>query len=341
MATTMRTPMQSLLQLLGLLLLEGWMATRADGAGPALRLPLDCEVPGICQVQNHFDHDPGGAFRDFACGHLGYDGHDGVDLRLPNLAHMAAGVAVLAAAPGRVRAVRDGMADISVKDLGREAIRGREAGNGVVIRHDADWETQYSHLRRDSLRVKPGDPVQAGQVLGLVGLSGNTEFPHLHFEVRYRGRPVDPFVGLTAGEPCAPGVSPLWDDAALKALTYRPTGLLQAGFAARAPELRAVERGELGATSLAADAPILAFWVESFGIQAGDEEILRLFAPDGNLLAEKRLPMTQSLARRFGYIGRKRSMAAWPEGEYRGRYVLKRGKSGTPIIELERVLRVR
>lgn len=322
------------------LLLGGW-ASGAQAAGPSLRLPLDCQVPRVCQVQNHFDHDPGVGFSDYACGRLGYDGHDGVDIRLPNLVHMRAGVAVLAAAPGVVRGMRDGMDDISVKDLGRQAIRGREAGNGVVIRHDDDWETQYSHLRRDSIRVRAGQRVEAGQLLGLVGLSGNTEFPHLHFEVRYRGKPVDPFVGLTPGEPCSPGAEPLWDEAAMLALAYRPTGLLQAGFAARAPDSRAVEQGELGASRLTADAPVLAFWVEAFGIQAGDREVLRLVGPDGAVLAEARTPMAKPLARRFGYVGRKRPEAGWPTGEYRGRYQLLRGDAGRPVLEVERVLLVR
>lgn len=316
-------------------------AAGTQAAGPSLALPLDCPIPRVCQVQNHFDHDPGAGFSDFACGRLGYDGHDGVDLRLPNLAHMRAGVAVLAAAPGVVRGTRDGMDDISVKELGREAIRGREAGNGVVIRHDADWETQYSHLRQGSIRVRLGQRVTAGQVLGLVGLSGNTEFPHLHFEVRYRGKPVDPFIGLTPGEPCAPGAEPLWDAAAMQALAYRPTGLLQAGFAARAPDSRAVERGELDANRLTVDAPVLAFWVEVFGIQAGDREVLRLVGPDGGVLAESRTPMAKPLARRFGYVGRKRPGAGWPPGEYRGRYQLLRGDAGRPVLEVERVLPVR
>lgn len=316
-------------------------ASWAVAAGPSLGLPLDCPIPRVCQVQNHFDHDPGAGFSDYACGRLGYDGHDGIDLRLPNLAHMRAGVAVLAAAPGVVRGTRDGMDDISVKDLGRQAIRGREAGNGVVIRHDADWETQYSHLRRGSIQVRPGQRVEAGQVLGLVGLSGNTEFPHLHFEVRYRGKPVDPFIGLTPGQPCAPGAAPLWDETAMRALAYRPTGLLQTGFAAWAPDSRAVEQGELDATQLTADAPVLAFWVEVFGIQAGDREVMQLLGPDGRVQAEARTPMAKPLARRFGYVGRKRPAAGWPEGEYRGRYQLLRGAADTPVLAVERVLQVR
>lgn len=316
-------------------------AAGVAAAGLSLRLPLECDIPRVCQIQNHFDHDPGSGMSDFACGSLGYDGHDGIDLRLPNLAHMRAGIPVLAAAPGVVRGVRDGMEDISVKDVDRQAIRGREAGNGVVIRHDDDWETQYSHLRRGSIQVRPGQRVEAGQVLGLVGLSGNTEFPHLHFEVRYRGKPVDPFIGLKPGKPCAPGDAPLWDDAAMRALAYRPTGLLQSGFAARAPDSRSVEQGALDATQLAADASALTFWVEAFGIQAGDREILQLLGPDGRVLAESRAPMAKSLARRFAFVGRKRPAAGWPVGDYRGRYKLLRGEADTPALAVERTLRVR
>lgn len=311
------------------------LSASAAAADLSLRLPLDCGVPGTCQIQNHFDHLPGPGFRDYACGHLGYDGHDGIDLRLPHLGVMARGVPVLAAASGQVRGVRDGMPDISVRETGREAIRGREAGNGVVIRHEGGWETQYSHLRRGSVRVRPGDRVNAGQVLGLVGLSGNTEFPHLHFEVRHEGRPVDPFVGLVPGDPCAPGAAPLWDAAALAALAYRPTGLVQAGFAGQAPEPGAVARGELDFTALAEDVPAIVFWVEAFGVRTGDQESLQLMAPNGRVLAEQRLTHERNLARRFSYAGKKRPPGLWPKGEYRGRYRLLREVDGQRRVALE------
>lgn len=321
-----------------------WVSCFASAdAGLSLALPLDCPIPDTCQVQNHFDHQPGPGFRDYACGQLGYEGHDGVDIRLPNLAYMEKGVLVLAAAAGRVRGMRDSMADASVREVGREAIRGREAGNGVVIGHGGGWETQYSHMRRGSVRVKPGDWVSAGQVLGLVGLSGNTEFPHLHFEVRFEGRPVDPFVGLVRKDECAPGEAPLWDAAALAALTYRPTGVLQAGFAAQAPDTGAVERGDLDATQLAADAPALVFWVEVFGIRAGDREMLQFVAPDGRILAERQHVLDRNLARRFGFVGKKRPPLSWSRGEYRGRYRLLREEKGQTrtVLEVERVLKVR
>ena len=62
-----------------------------------------------------------------------------------------------------------------------------------------------------AMAVKLGDTVVAGQRLGLVGLSGMTEFPHLHFEVAKGGAVVDPFLGfhvVAIGIPGADGELP-------------------------------------------------------------------------------------------------------------------------------------
>jgi murein DD-endopeptidase MepM/ murein hydrolase activator NlpD len=72
---------------------------------------------------------------------------------------------------------------------------GREAGNAVVIRHRDGWETQYTHLKRGSVRVAPDDRVTRGQALGAVGLSGCTVFLHAEFSVLRTGRALDPFTG--------------------------------------------------------------------------------------------------------------------------------------------------
>jgi murein DD-endopeptidase MepM/ murein hydrolase activator NlpD len=76
-------------------------------------------------------------------------------------------------------------------------IAGKEAQYGrlVSIDHGHGYATRYGHLK--DIRVKPGDRVHAGQILGTVGTSGNTTGPHLHYEVRIHGRPVNPFLYLT------------------------------------------------------------------------------------------------------------------------------------------------
>lgn len=56
-------------------------------------------------------------------------------------------------------------------------------GNYVVIRIDGGHYAFYAHMQPGSLRVKVGDRVRAGQVLGLLGNTGNTDGPHLHFHI--------------------------------------------------------------------------------------------------------------------------------------------------------------
>jgi hypothetical protein len=257
-----------------------------------------------------------------------------------DLAAFERGVPVLAAAPGRVRAIRDAMADVSVRDAGTASVAAREAGNSVLIEHGAGWQTQYSHLRKGSVAVRPGEQVAAGQPLGMAGLSGNTEFPHLHFEVRRRGEIIDPFVGIEGGESCAPGRRPLWSVQALGALAYVPTGVLGAGLTASPPRLangsvdpQKIER--LGETSGAA-----VFWAQIYGLRKGDVEELRLIAPDGRVLAERRTTVARNRAQSLAYIGLRRRTPAWLAGTYRGEYALYRGAAQEKVVSLAREARV-
>lgn len=65
-----------------------------------------------------------------------------------------------------------------------------EYGLFVVVEHPDSLQSKYGHLSR--LTVTPGQLVQAGQVLGLSGNTGRSSAPHLHFEIRREGTPIDP-----------------------------------------------------------------------------------------------------------------------------------------------------
>ncbi|GAB4136507.1 MAG: hypothetical protein Fur0041_11020 [Bacteroidia bacterium] len=60
----------------------------------------------------------------------------------------------------------------------------------VVVRHDNGLETYYAHLSK--LLVKPGETVEAGALIGLGGNTGHSFGSHLHFEIRYKGQPINP-----------------------------------------------------------------------------------------------------------------------------------------------------
>ncbi len=105
-------------------------------------------------------------------GRKGKEPHDGIDLAAP------AGTPVKTAAPGTV------------------LFAGEQQGYGliVIVEHDGGLITLYAHNR--DLRVKTGQKVREAQVVATVGDSGRTSGPHLHFEVRKDGVPVDPLEHL-------------------------------------------------------------------------------------------------------------------------------------------------
>ena len=96
--------------------------------------------------------------------------HAGVDFAAPT------GTPVVAAADGVVSSMRV------------------EGGYGRIVRlrHAGGMETRYAHLVRFASGLTPGVRVRQGDVIGMVGRSGVATGPHLHYEVRVKGRRVDP-----------------------------------------------------------------------------------------------------------------------------------------------------
>ncbi|TPN42076.1 LysM peptidoglycan-binding domain-containing M23 family metallopeptidase [Mesorhizobium sp. B1-1-6] len=96
-------------------------------------------------------------------------GKDGVDIAVP------AGTPVKAAENGVVIYAGDGL---------------KEFGNTVLVRHENGLVTVYGHA--SSIEVQRGQKVKRGQEIALSGMSGTTDSPKLHFEVRKNSAPVDP-----------------------------------------------------------------------------------------------------------------------------------------------------
>lgn len=71
----------------------------------------------------------------------------------------------------------------------------RGYGNLVIVKHTEDYISAYAHNRQ--VLVKQGDPVRRGQRIAELGKTDATH-PKLHFEIRHRGKPVDPMKFLPA-----------------------------------------------------------------------------------------------------------------------------------------------
>ena len=67
---------------------------------------------------------------------------------------------------------------------------GRGYGNNIIINHGYGYETLYGHMSK--FNVRPGQKVKRGDLIGFVGNSGTSTGPHLHYEVRKNGNPVNP-----------------------------------------------------------------------------------------------------------------------------------------------------
>lgn len=125
---------------------------------------LNIEVPPI-----RFAWPLAGAVRRGFIAGTAANRHDGLDIRAP------LGTAVRAAAAGRIILA------------GEEP---RQFGKLVLVDHGGGWQSAYGFLRR--VTVRSGDPVAAGERIGLVGNTGRAKGNELHFELRRNNAAVDP-----------------------------------------------------------------------------------------------------------------------------------------------------
>ena len=296
----------------------------ASAEPPRFRVPLDCEPGVTCWVSTYFDHDPGSGHKDHACGPITYDTHGGIDFAISNLAVMERGVTVIASAPGVVVGTRNHMQDISIRDIEPGSLGGQDCGNGVRIDHGDGWHSQYCHLKKDSVLVRTGQQVEIGTPLGLVGLSGRTEHPHVHLSITKDGQKLDPYTGTAEEAGCGTVEQPLWHASVLEDFPYR-TGLIRdLVFSLRVPDRKEVQAGTAGVESGSTDAEVVVLSIETMGNLRDHTIEMTIHDPRGRQVSAN--TYDQPKVYTYARIGRKRPGPGWPAGTYTGEATIRDGK---------------
>ena len=294
--------------------LSAFVAAPAVAEAPRLDWPVACDLGTTCYIEDYLDRDPSEGRRDFTCGLNTRNAHGGTDIALLSLDAMRRGVTVRAAAGGKVIGVRDG-----VPDLGDPSANPtRACGNGVRIDHGDGWHTQYCHLKQGSVIVAPGDTVPSGAPLGQVGLSGETNHPHLHLSLEKNGADVDPFAP-DATRPCGVAQTGLWS----LPIPYYDTGFYTAAFSDGVPAYDDVQSGAARRTTLAPSDPLVLYGF-FYLARPGDKLHFTAHGPNGAVFSA---PISLDAPRKsqMQAYGRRAPSGGWAAGQYNGTVRLMRG----------------
>ncbi|MDB2439405.1 M23 family metallopeptidase [Hellea sp.] len=290
-----------------------------------LQFPLNCTLDEDCFIQQFADMDESQEAVDPFCGGATYDGHKGTDFRLRTFEDIDSNIEVLAAAGGTIKGARKNRPDRLIETAAdRRALKGVECGNGVVIDHGNTIETQYCHLKKDSVSVSAGDIVKAGDSLGYVGASGLAQFPHLHLSVRKDGNIIDPFTGNRPSQGCSlKSDESWWADPSL--LTTKRDAVLLGSNITGAP----IKHNRLVRTpprkASTSDSATVG-WVWYSNLKANDRVFIKLEGPKGFQAQNLSDPMNRNKASWSGFVGKKRPPQI---GEYKlTTYILRKGENG-------------
>lgn len=292
--------------------------------------PLDCALDRDCWIVNLPDSGAGSKVADYRCGTRTYDEHKGTDFAIRDFRAMDEGVPVLAAAPGIVTAARDGADEFFLQSPdAQKRIGSKACGNGVIIEHSGGWESQYCHMAKGSISVALGQRIERGAKLGTVGMSGRTEFPHVHIEFRHGGKTVDPFTGGPLKAGCGTPEKPLWRaDANVR---YPGFALYAAGFTDHEPEIADIKSSARSPVSMSRHQSALILWAAMFGVESGDVVDLRIVDPQGNALVQRQVKLNRAQAYRLVHLGKKLPAEGWAPGDWKGEAELRREVSGRTI----------
>ncbi len=164
----------------------------ATSFGWPVQKSVDAPYNETWAISYYIDHDTTFGIIDYNCGNKAYNGHKGVDIytwpfwwEQMELNHTE----IVAAEAGQIIYKQDQNFDKNCSGSGQ--------WNAVYVQHADGSTAWYGHMKKESLTTKEvGDMVSKGEFLGIIGSSGNSNGPHLHFEVYDSGgRLIDPYFG--------------------------------------------------------------------------------------------------------------------------------------------------
>ena len=144
-----------------------------------LQWPIEGQDAQDWVINNYVDLNTSGGTRDYQNGHKTYNGHNGIDIDIPSFREMDGPelAYVRAAADGQVISIIDEHPDRHTSCVNHN-------NNVIIIQHANGFTTRYVHNKQASSLVTVGQVVQVGDPLAVVGSSGCSTAPHIHFEVR-------------------------------------------------------------------------------------------------------------------------------------------------------------
>jgi murein DD-endopeptidase MepM/ murein hydrolase activator NlpD len=235
------------------------------------------------------------SIRDWNCGKQTYDGHKGVDItpypywfyKMDNNQ-----VEVVAAAPGTIVAKADGNFDRNCLGFNGPLL----PANYIVIRHQDGSTARYFHLKMNSVTSKAvGQTVVSGEYLGVVGSSGISTNPHLHFEVlktSSTSQYVDPFGGTCN----ASNDSSLW----INQLPYIDPGILKVSVNTISPVLPECPETETpNEDSCFLGGESAKFYIFVRNQRAGTSAAMRILRSDGSVFNSWTKNFTDTYSRSY------------------------------------------
>ncbi len=246
-------------------------------------LSLSWPLPGADAtdwvINNYVDLDDGSGVLDYLGGGKTYDGHRGIDIDVGSFREMDNDSPVVAAAAGTV------IDTVDINDDRHTSCSG--AWNVVEIEYDNGFRALYGHLKRDSVLVSVGQRVSPGDRLGVVGSSGCSTAPHLHYELRdCGGRVVPPFL------------NDLWTAPPVYATPLGVLdGMLRPGGISSVGEIKDPVDNPLAVDSNST----LGFGVSMAGGTTGDTFSVRLLRPNGTTHVNYDKPLTTTYRHHYWY----------------------------------------